>query len=160
MVDTPKIGPTFSSELAANGVSLSGLSWDFIRGTLQCADSDQLAAAQAVLAKHDPTRTPKVVPTVISDRQFFQQLATEVNLGTGTTYITQDEARAAMAAVIPQSLVDLVKQLPVVQQFPTEMQIMGSTSFDRASPIVATLGQLFGMSSADLDALWTAAAAL
>lgn len=51
-----KIGPTFAAELAAAGVPLASLSWDRDSGKIVATDGDDhRAAAEAVLAKHDPS---------------------------------------------------------------------------------------------------------
>lgn len=94
------------------------------------------------------------VPQVVSDRQFFQQLAVQ-----GT--ITQDEAIAAVATgTLPASMVQLVSQLPPDQQFGANMLLKGAIEFKRSHPMVPVLGAAYGWTSAQLDALWTAAAVL
>ena len=94
------------------------------------------------------------VPQTISDRQFFQELAIQGK-------ITQDEAIAAVSSgAMPASMAALVAELPSAAQFGAKMLIQGATSFDRSNPLTATLGSLYSMASADLDALWTAASLL
>jgi hypothetical protein len=103
---------------------------------------------------YSPPPPPAAVPETISDRQFFQQLAIEGK-------ITQDEALAAVqTGVLPAAIATLVAKLPTDQQFAARMLLCGATSFQRSSAIVPVLAQLYGMSAAALDALWTAAAAL
>ena len=53
------IGPTFKSELLAAGLSLNGIGWDTVTGTLYFNDnytSDLQDRARAVLASHDPSK--------------------------------------------------------------------------------------------------------
>ena len=97
---------------------------------------------------------PTPVPHVISDRQFFQQLAVQ-------GVITQDDALAAVrVGTLPPALVQLVSALPPDQQFGANMLLCGATQFERSHPMVAVLGQAFGWTDAQLDTLWTEAAAL
>ncbi|KAA0689866.1 hypothetical protein DTW90_30710 [Neorhizobium sp. P12A] len=96
---------------------------------------------------------PPELPS-ITDRQFFQQLAAQ-------SLITQTEAIAAVATgTIPAAMQALVNQLPADQQFDAQMKISGAREFLRSDPLVAAFGQMEGMTSADIDALWVAAAAL
>jgi hypothetical protein len=111
-------------------------------------------AANASFVDYSPVPPPAAVPEMISDRQFFQQLALEGK-------ITQDEALAAVqTGVLPAAIATIVAKLPTTQQFAAKMLLCGATTFERSSAIVPVLAQLYGMSSADLDALWTAATAL
>ncbi len=68
------IGPTFSAELQAAGISLNGISWDTGTGVIMSDDPAQVVAAEAVLAKHDPTRT---TPTTSGDFLWFMSLFTD-----------------------------------------------------------------------------------
>lgn len=101
-----------------------------------------------------PPPAPPVVPETISDRQFFQQLAV-VNL------VTQDEALAYVSAgALPKSMTDLIAKLPADAQFGAKMVVIGATSFFRHDPLTVQMITLYGMSAADADAFWTAAALL
>jgi hypothetical protein len=93
--------------------------------------------------------TPEIiVPQIISDRQFFQQLAV---LG----LITQAEALAAVkTGDIPATLQGLVSTLPVDQQFSAEMLLSGAVSFDRKHPLTVYFGQAMSWTDAQLDTLW------
>lgn len=94
------------------------------------------------------------VPDTISDRQFFQQLATDGD-------ITEDEALAAVTVgSMPQKLSDAVASLPAAQQFPAKMLICGATQFQRSNKMVPLLGQALGKDAAALDTIWTAASEL
>lgn len=97
---------------------------------------------------------PATVPLVISDRQFFQQLAVQ-------GVITQDEAIAAVATgTLPSSMATLVNMLPPDQQFAANMLLKGATQFERSNPMVPVLGQAYGWNAAQLDQLWIAASLL
>lgn len=94
------------------------------------------------------------VPDVVSDRQFFQQLAMDER-------ITQKEAiNAVKTGAIPATMQSLISALPVDQQFPATMLISGATTFERNHPLVGALGASLKMSKADLDNLWRNAAKL
>jgi hypothetical protein len=84
---------------------------------------------------------PAPVPASISDRQFFQQLAVQ-------GIITQADALAANAAVIPPALLTLINAMP------------GATTFYRDNALTVAIGTAYGMSAAQVDAFFTAAAAL
>lgn len=104
-----------------------------------------------------PTKVPALrdkiipIPEVISDRQFFQQLAVQ-------GVITEDEALAAVGpGTLPDALIGLVKQLPQEQQFPANMLLKGAVQFHRNHPMVSVIGQAFGWKDSQIDALWIAA---
>lgn len=94
------------------------------------------------------------VPQIISDRQFFQQLAV---MG----LITEAEALSAVkTGDIPATLMGLVSALPVEQQFAAEMLLSGAVSFVRSHPLTIAFGQAFGWTSEQLDGLWIEASKL
>jgi hypothetical protein len=98
--------------------------------------------------------TAPPVPDVISDRQFFQQLAIDGD-------ITQDEALAAVqTGTLPDKLAAVIAALPASQQFAAKMLCCGATEFRRSNPVVSVLGQALGKDAAALDAIWIAAAVL
>ena len=99
----------------------------------------------------DPYVPPPPSIQKISDRQFFQQCAV---MGV----ITQDEALAANAAVIPSALLTLIGQLPSDQQFAAKMLVGGATVFERNNPLTVVIGQSFGWSSIQIDDFFRAAA--
>jgi hypothetical protein len=104
------------------------------------------------LAPNVPPAPP--VPTDISDRQFFQQLAI-------AGIITPPEAIAAVATgTIPAALKALVDQLPADQMFGAVMLLSGAVSFSRTHPLTEAIGVAYGMTAAQIDALWTAASKL
>lgn len=101
-----------------------------------------------------PPPNPAPIPASISDRQFFQQLAVEGK-------ITEAEAIAAVATgTIPAAMDALIQQLPAEDQFAARMLLSGATSFERAHPMTATLGQMYGMDSAALNTFWQRATML
>jgi hypothetical protein len=107
-----------------------------------------------VFAAPAATAPVAIVPASISRRQFFQQLAVQ-----GT--ITEPEALAAVqTGAIPSEMQPLVAGLPQAEQFGATMLIAGASSFDRDNPLTMAMGQAYGWSSGQIDALWVAAAAL
>lgn len=94
------------------------------------------------------------VPASISDRQFAQQLAV-------AGLISQDEAIAWVSTgALPAAFAAFILQLPSEQQFAATMLLKGATVFERAHPLVDVFGAAQGMSSAQVDDLWRAAALL
>jgi len=112
-------------------------------------------AWQLELAPAPPSDEPEAVPTrIISDRQFFQQLAL-------AGFIERSEALAAVkTGEIPQALSGLLDNLPVDARFNAEMLLSGATQFDRYHPLVAQIAAAQGMTDADVDQFWLAASAL
>jgi hypothetical protein len=103
----------------------------------------------------DPYTPPPVpVPVVISDRQFFQQLAVQ-------GVITEQEALDAVTVgAIPASLAAVIDTLPQGQRFAAKMRVSGAVEFKRSNPLVATLGAAMGWTDEQIDDLWRQAAAL
>lgn len=102
------------------------------------------------------TEEPVQAPTVISDRQFFQQLAVQ-------GIISKEEALAAVkTGVIPGPLQALVDTLPEDQQFAAEMLISGATLFHRTNALVPAIGAALvpPMDAAGIDDFWCAASKL
>lgn len=94
------------------------------------------------------------VPRIISDRQFFQQLANE-------GLITAEEALAAVGpGAIPASMDAMIESLPEADRFPARMLLTGATQFDKQDPLVSVLSSLFGWSSDKLNAFWADAYSL
>lgn len=103
-----------------------------------------------------PEPTPGMAMSIIhpiSDRQFYQQLAV-------AGIITEDMALASNAAVIPAPLLALVGQMPSEAQFAAKMILAGATVFERNHPLTEAIGQAYGMSAAEIDAFFLAAAQL
>lgn len=112
--------------------------------------SPDAAEIDAVLT---PPQAP-LVPDAISDRQFFQQLAIMGLITTG------DAIAAVATGTIPASLAAFIGTLPGDQQFAANMMLAGATQFNRSHPMTLALAQGMGWTTAQLDMLWTAAAAL
>lgn len=120
--------------------------------------------ANAKAGKLGPVADPVVpVPQTISDRQFFHALArSPFNL------ITQAEALAAVkTGDIPPSLVAVIDKAvaggmlpPGMERFDVEMLVSGATVFERLHPTTQLIGGLWGMTEAQVDDLFLAAAAL
>lgn len=105
------------------------------------------------------TPTPYTPPTPaapqsISRRQFFQQLAVQ-------GIITQAEALAAVqTGAIPSEMATLVSALPAADQFAAQMKISGAADFLLSDPLTQELATAYSWTTTQLNALWTAAAAL
>ena len=86
------------------------------------------------------------VPSVISDRQFFQQLAAE-----GT--ITNAEALAAVrTGEIPSVLAIIISGIEdESSKFAAEMMLSGATQIERNHPLTSTIAFATGRSEADID---------
>lgn len=112
--------------------------------------TDQIATALA-LPKPVP---PPPVPSEISDRQFFQQLAIE-------GIITQDEALAAVqTGTIPAVLQKIVDQMADDQKFGAKMILSGATIFQFNHPMTIGIAMAYGWDEARRGAFFTAAGAL
>lgn len=98
---------------------------------------------------------PTPVPQLISDRQFFQQCCIQ-------GLCSQAEALAAVqTGTLPSALMAAVNSIAdPAQQFAAKMVLCGATQFDRNNPMTALLGALLGQTSAQMDAIWRAAALL
>jgi hypothetical protein len=130
------------AQWSLSGDDYAGLEW---------LDEDQ---ARPTASEIEAFALPTVaVPASISDRQFFQQLAID-------GIITEDQALASNAAVIPAPLLAIIDQLPANQQFDAKMKVSGATTFLRADPLTIAIGSAYGMTSADIDAFFAAADAL
>lgn len=101
----------------------------------------------------DLAAQPPVIPEVISDRQFFQQLAIQ-------EVITEEEALAANGAVIPDALMTLINALPSDDRFAAKMLISGATVFQRHHPLTISLGDAYDWTSEQIDDFFIAAALL
>ena len=96
---------------------------------------------------------PEPVPAEISDRQFFQQLAV-------AGLITEEQALAANAAVIPSPLLAIIGQMPSGDQFAAKMLVSGATVFQRNHPMTEAIGAAYGWTAAQIDDFFRAAALL
>lgn len=90
----------------------------------------------------------------ISRRQFYQQCAVE-------GIVTQDEALTVLTVgTLPAALLAIVSALPADQQFAAKMLLLGSSDFDRNNPFTIAIGAARGMTAAQIDAFFVAAAQL
>lgn len=96
---------------------------------------------------------PEPVPAEISDRQFFQQLAV-------AGIITEEQALAANAAVIPPPLLAIIGQMPSGDQFAAKMLVSGATVFQHNHPMTEAIGAAYGWTAAQIDDFFRAAALL
>ena len=101
-----------------------------------------------------PTSDVPLVPDIISDWRFFQQLAV-------AGMITQTEAlEAVKTGDIPAAMEAFINTLPADQQFSARMVLCGATQFSRSHPLVAEFAAANGMTSDQVDDLWIKAAKL
>lgn len=97
---------------------------------------------------------PAPTPAEISRRQFFQQLAHQ-------GAISQAEALGAVkTGNLPAALAAFVATLPADDRFAAEMLLGGAAQFMRSHPLTAAIGAAQGMSAAQIDDFFRAAAAL
>lgn len=116
------------------------------------AEYEAWRAAGNVPAPYIPPPPP--VPSSISDRQFFQQLAV-------SGIITEAEAIAAVATgTIPAALQALIDLLPADVKFSATMLLSGAVTFERSHPLTEAIGSAYNMTPAQIDALWLAASKL
>ncbi|PYF05044.1 hypothetical protein BJ122_102270 [Rhodopseudomonas faecalis] len=99
----------------------------------------------------DPALPRPIVP--LSRRQFYEALAR-------SQYITEAEALAAMAGVIPAPLGAAVDALAEQERFTARMLLAGGAEFRRDHPLVEIIGAAHGQSAAQIDAFFQQAAAL
>lgn len=121
-------------------------------GPLQAEYQAWLANGNTLLPYAAPL-TP--VPQIISDRQFFQQAAV-------AGLITQAEALAAVqTGSIPAMLQMVVDELPDAnQRFAATMLLAGATQFERNHPLTVEVGTHLGLTTAQVDDFFIAAAQL
>lgn len=100
-------------------------------------------------------RPPDPQPVIVlTRRQFYQALAM-------ANYISEAEALAAMAGVIPAPLNTAVDALDNDQErFTARMLLAGASEFRRDHPLVLIIGAAQGQSAAQIDGLFASAAML
>jgi hypothetical protein len=132
------------------GVESDRTTWSFDPDP--SATQAQIDAGNNVIATIDINLTP--VPSVITNRQFYQQLAVQ-------SEITQQEALDAIrTGVIPARLAAAITTLPTDQQFSATMAVIGSPEFRRAHPTTQLLQTAMGWTSTQTDDLWRKASQL
>ncbi len=103
-----------------------------------------------------PAPEPEPVPEIISDRQFFQALASDPY-----GLITEEEALAAvMTGAIPAAMEGFIAQLPQADQFAARMVLCGATAFRRTNIYVEMFGMGMGWAANQIDDLWRFAGGL
>lgn len=118
----------------------------------EIAGTGDLLPAPETLSEY--REQPPPIPTIISDRQFFQALAV-------VGAITPEEALAAVkTGTLPETMAAFIQPLPDEQRFAAEMLLSGATQFQRDHPMVTTFAQALGWDEQQIDDLWRMAAAL
>lgn len=138
------------------GWSPESTSWQPPTGSIAVvSDAGEVGDIYELGSFHKPSHPePVFVPQVISDRQFYQQLAV---MG----IITEAEALAAVkTGDIPASFLGVVNALPSDQKFAAEMLLSGAVSFIRTHPLTITFGFAFGWMPEQIDQLWIEASKL
>ena len=134
-------GPTFGSELVAAGCS-SAVATYGSDGTLNYVPSatpDQIAAVQKVVAAHDPTK--QIVPSSVTNYQ-------------ARSVLIQQGFLAKVDAAIRGA--DQTVQANQIALAAWDY----ANAFYRTDPLIAAMAQVLSLSSADVDALFIAAAAV
>lgn len=107
-----------------------------------------------------PRPPPRPVLPDISDRQFFQALATEPYAS--ITGVTMAEAKAAVKiGQLPasiQAVIDAIED--EAERDRADMLLSGATTFQRYHPEVARFAAVLGWGDAETDAFWLFAAGL
>ena len=135
------------TRFAFDGQTYKALVWD---ASLGAVPTDEQLAEIAALP--DPPLVP-IVPDSVTRTQFFHAAAQ-------SNIITNAEAIAVFAGVVPASLSTAIATLSASQQFAAKIAILGNTTFERANPILIALGAAMGQTPAQIDALFTLAASL
>lgn len=99
---------------------------------------------------------PEPMEPVISDRQFFQALASSPY----AIITTQEALDAVKTGEIPAVMQAVIDEMPPEQQFAATMVLAGGTEFVRDNPLVNIFGQSQGMDADAIDDFWRFAAGL
>jgi|SRR5215471_8337322 len=148
-------GPTFGDEVHAAG--LGGLPFSWLPSTGEIAGRENLTPPQnatldEVIAAHDPTAT--MIPTTVSNRQFFQAMAQQ-------GYITQAEAMAVIkTGDVPASMQAYIDTLPADQQFGATMSLCGNTTIERYADAFQQYAAYEGWTDAQVNDLFRLAGSL
>ena len=152
------------TDLADNEEGREATGWDRIAPAKHADTASKVAvwdgeAEEWVMA--DRPTVPGEPPVIvrfppISDRQFFQALATPPY-----SIITQQEALDAMkTGEIPAVMQAVIDMLPEEEQFPATALIAGGTTYERDNPLVEVFGSSQNMTAAEIDAFWEFAGGL
>ncbi|NUB24320.1 hypothetical protein [Azospirillum brasilense] len=145
-----QIGEAAATATYAADPDVADEGWLSVPGTT----TEALAAAVATYDPDHVPPAPEPVPEVISDRQFFQQLALD-------GYITPAEALAAVrTGDLPPVLADLIAHMDEAERFGAEMLLSGATEFRRDHPMTAVIGEARGLTPDEVDDFFRRAAAL
>ncbi len=113
----------------------------------------QFAESGFTAGKQPPAPKPPV-PQTIS----FAQLLTALVTG---GLITEAEGDAWLSGqALPKVAADLVAAMPAAEQFGARARLLRMVEANRQSPLVAALAKAAGLTGAQVDALFTKAAAL
>lgn len=116
-------------------------------------------AAGGVIAPYEPPPPPPPVLADISDRQFFQALASPAY-----GIITMAEALAAVrTGVLPPALAAIVAAIDDEQdRFAAEMMLSGATTFQRHHPLVEAVAAAMSppWTALQVNAFWSFAGGL
>ncbi len=145
IIDAQSGGSALPSSLAPLYANVYAAGYSPGQFTVRVVSAEEFATMLAAQA------TP--VPQVISDRQFYQQLAV-------AAIITEEEALAANAAVIPAALDAMVEVLPEGQRFAARMILSGATQFERGHTLTVAIGSAYGWTDEQIDNFFRAAAQL
>lgn len=134
-------GPTFGSELVAAGCSSAVATWgtDGSLVYVPGATPDQMTTVQRVIAAHDPTK--QIVPSTVTNYQ-------------ARTILIQRGLIAEVDAAIRGA-----DQTVQANQIALAAWDYANT-FNRTDPLISAMAQVLSLSSADVDALFIAAAAV
>lgn len=113
-------------------------------------------SARGGLTRLERAAPDTTVPPSISDRQFAQILALD-------GVISEDEALAwAARGELPGAMETALSNIPEAGglRFGAKMLLASATTYERAHPLVPTLGALLLYDAAALDDIWRRAAAL
>mgnify|MGYP001765331423 CR=1 FL=1 len=161
-LDIPANGGTFYQEVVAGYVTrlftVDGEAFEMPQnGAYSLVDAEPAVPGWYVepAPPEPPAPPPAPVPSVISDRQFYQALAV-------AGLCTKAEAlQAVKVGELPAQLAAIVASIPDEDmQFGTEMLLSGAVEFNRDHPLVGQVGSTLGWTDAQIDDFWRIAGTL
>jgi hypothetical protein len=96
---------------------------------------------------------PPAIPQVLTFRQVLIGLVAE-------SWITEAEGEAWLGGVLPAAVLALIAALPAEQRFAVRATAARFTEAYRADPLIAMMAAAAGKAESDLDAFFTAYAAV